>query len=84
MQQNKEGKKTDMYMDLVEWIENEKQSDDLNRRLAAHLLDEAYDMDWIGMSTEDIGGDDHLEGLIKEIRKSEWISQLLQRIYGEE
>ena len=71
-------------MDIITWIENEKQSDDLNRRLAAHLLNNAFDMDWIGMTVDDIGGEESLEGIVEEISASERVNQLLQRIYGEE
>ena len=73
-----------MYEDLTTWINRELQSDDLNRRLAAHLLDHAFDMDWIGMTVEDCGGEDNLLEIAEEIKKSEFIRPLLQRIYGEE
>lgn len=63
-------------MSVYELICNERKSEEPERCLAAHILDLAFDMDWIATDADEIGFKD----LTEEIASSEILMQLAERI----
>lgn len=63
-------------MTLSELIEKEKHSSIPQNCLAAHILDLAFDMDWIPLSAEESG----FSEIAQEIQNSEILMSLAERI----
>lgn len=61
---------------IVEWIRKYKESDNPAACTTAHILELAFDMDWMYEDIENIG----IETVIREIKESEFIIQLAERI----